>query len=274
MSEFAKLRTGTGLAGRLLRAGMRDAPNGAARRAAEKALGLSLVTTAAAAAPFVPAQAVTTTLTKLSAGVLARWLGLGLLAGAVTGGSAHVVSRLMRETPRSADVGATLTTLGGSEVDARPKRSADTSAGRERAAASAVSPAAFEHAGAERVAHKTTAERGAPRAAAERVQATPEWSSSSASSVARDDTALDREIALLERVRAKVRSGDARGALAELDRVAAEVRLLANEAQLLRVEALLENGERARAEELAAEIERKNPGGSQGFRLRRLLRRP
>jgi len=272
MTEFAKLRTGTDLGAQLLRAGMHDAPKRAARHAAERALGLSLVTVAAAAAPVAGAEAAKSTLVKLSTGILARWFGWGLLAGAATGGGAHVVSALARESVRQ-DAGASVSsaTRGESELDVRAKRIPDAMDGRSRTAASAVSPTPAPVADAVPSERETSNEHGAPRAAGERVPATAAQAPSSNTA---GDSALGREIALLEGVRAKVRSGDAPGALAELDRVAPAVRLLASEAQLLRVEALLENGERARARALAAEIERKNPGGSQGFRLRRLLGTP
>ena len=90
--------------------------------------------------------------------------------------------------------------------------------------------------------------------------------------VASSDALLSHEVELLERVRAKLRAGKSGEALTELDAIGGEIRSLTTEADLLRVEALLAHGERARAEALADELRRR--GGGQNFRLKRLLGDP
>jgi hypothetical protein len=104
---------------------------------------------------------------------------------------------------------------------------------------------------------------------------TPATAPGNAAPPARENAlALSREVELLEGVRAKLRSGNSGAALAELDDVGPGIQILTMEAELLRVEALLAHGERARAEALAGELQRRDPRGGQSFRLKRLLGGP
>lgn len=87
--------------------------------------------------------------------------------------------------------------------------------------------------------------------------------------------ALAAEIALLDRARARLRASDAPGALAELDRHAAEHPrgALASEATLLRIEALVLAGRREEARKIAAPLLERPPGDLRGDRARALLER-
>jgi hypothetical protein len=73
---------------------------------------------------------------------------------------------------------------------------------------------------------------------------------------------LGDEIAWLKRARAELDSGNARGALAELDRYARDVpgARLGDEATVLRLEALARSGRGPEAARLAREFVAKNPG--------------
>lgn len=264
MSEFEKLRHGHDFAAELLRSGANDAPSVRARNAAENALGLTLTTGAATAVTTHAASAATTTaglLGKQSAWVLAKWFGLGIVAGTAAGGGLALESA---RTPATKGKTAVLSSDG-------PMPRADAHRFRASASADMITPK-VEPALSTASAHPGAASAEVARPAS--VHAPDEGSLRAAPSANITASALSRELTLLERARKKVRIGDGRGALAELDTIAPEIHALATEAALLRVEALLENGERTRAEELAAELEQRSPAGSQSFRLKRLLATP
>jgi hypothetical protein len=88
----------SGLAAELLRAGAEEQPGGAGRERTLAALGISgaalTATTAAnAAAAAGTAGAMGVTATKVvTAGVLAKWVGVGIVSGIVLSGAAAVVS--------------------------------------------------------------------------------------------------------------------------------------------------------------------------------------
>jgi hypothetical protein len=84
-------------------------------------------------------------------------------------------------------------------------------------------------------------------------------------------SSLDQEIAWLEPARRALQANDGRQALAALDQAAPHVRLLASEAALLRVEALLLSGRRAEAERLARPFLERHASSPHAERLRRLL---
>ncbi|HEY6723838.1 MAG TPA: hypothetical protein VI197_07390, partial [Polyangiaceae bacterium] len=84
-------------------------------------------------------------------------------------------------------------------------------------------------------------------------------------------SSLDQEIAWLEPARRALQANDGRQALTALDHAAPHVRLLASEAALLRVEALLLSGRRAEAERLARLFLERHASSPHAERLRRLL---
>jgi len=273
VSELGKLRDGDDFAARLLRAGVPDAPRGAARRRAATALGLSLATGATtmlqASAGAATAQAATAT-AKIALVSLARWLGTGMLAGVVVTGGANVIERAASRATRRSELRVSHP-LAPSNVTS-PRDSAPPPRG-ERVETSV--PLASEHVEPPAAPITNTA-------LAEMNQRVPRADASASAPPAEvpipehaaAQSALSKELALLEGVRAKVRAGDGRGALAELDAIRSNVHVLAMEADLLRVEALLESGDGERARAFARELERQNPGGPQSFRLKRLLSAP
>jgi len=272
MTDLGKLRHGEDFAARLLRAGVGDAPPHEARRRAATALGLSLATsgTAGLAASLLPATASgATSVAKIGIVALARWFGAGVLAGATVFSGVAVVGRsTVRPEDAASHAAAPSKTSPGREVG-RP-RSADTQTERE---ALPVTPEAAA-AALPRVTTTAPAPAGQPAQTLADPQESVPPAAVAAPAGNLAPSALSREIALLERVRAKVRAGDGHGALAELDAIQAEVHTLAMEAELLRAEALLQTGERKRAEALARELERRYPRGSHTFRLKRLLSAP
>ena len=265
MTDLDKLRNGDDLAARLLRAGAGEQPKQATRKRAERALGLSGV----AAASFFASKA-SATVTAASVGMgarfaiptFAKWLALGMLAGgAAVGGATVIRDALERPTivAQRSEAQAVARSPGAALPDSRPAR---TLAASE--AASAAAPANGT----------TSASAEAPRVpsgSSARLIAQPPAAGAELP-LANSDALLSREVELLERVRAKLRAGKSGEALTELDAIGGEIRTLTTEADLLRVEALLAHGERARAEALANELRRR--GGGQNFRLKRLLGDP
>jgi hypothetical protein len=273
VSELNRLREGNDLAARLLRAGSREQPRQTARQRAERALGLSTVAASAALTS-------TATATVGAAGVgasapfalatFAKWIAVGMLAGGtLAGGASAVHDTIEPSRARALDARASSLTGAASEITHAPQAPA------ERAAADPAPIAT--------TLRTDPHPAGASQAVDPRhLLAAPTALTSPPTSERGDDAlprttaalALSREVELLEHVRAKLRAGNSGQALAELDTVRADIKTLVMEADLLRVEALLAHGERARAEALAAELQRRDPHGGQNFRLKRLFGGP
>src|SRR5262249_12805560 len=86
---------------------------------------------------------------------------------------------------------------------------------------------------------------------------------------------LSDEVAALQVARTALAAHDARGALAAIDRYKSRYPQgrLAPEATVLRIEALLENGDRAQASALAERFESSNPKSPYTERIRSILSR-
>lgn len=95
----------------------------------------------------------------------------------------------------------------------------------------------------------------------------------SASSAAPHATSLQAEMAAIERVRAALGAGDPRGAIALLDRMQADFPrpALGQEAVVLRIEALVASGDRARAQALADAFFAAESSSPHALRVRALL---
>lgn len=266
-----KLREGEDLAARLLRAGAREQPRQTARRRAERALGLS---TAAAGVAVTSSAAATGSAaglgsaSPLAAVIFGKWLAVGMLAGGAAAGGVTAMSGALGSAPQSVEgspspaiTSAPLANVVGPELP--PGRTAPSST---PAAGGAPSRQRADDAGqATESRHAFSPNDSLPPTPASEPGSAP------APSAVAGSLALSREVELLEGVRTKLRNGNSGAALAELDAVGRDVVILRMEADLLRVEALLANGERARAEALAAELQRRDPRGGQNFRLNRLL---
>lgn len=273
MADMNKLREGEDLAARLLRAGAREQPRQTARRRAERALGLS---TAAAGVAVTSSAAATGSAAGLGSAsplavvIFGKWLAVGMLAGGAAaggvtamGGALGSAAQSVEGSPSPAITSAPLANVGGPEVT--PGR---TTPNTNSTPASGGAPSRQR---ADDAGHTTELRQA--RSPGDSPPSTPasEPESSRAPSAVAGSLALSREVELLEGVRIKLRSGNSGAALAELDAVGGDIRILRMEADLLRVEALLANGERSRAEALAAELQRRDPRGGQNFRLKRLL---
>jgi hypothetical protein len=242
---------------------MRDVPSAAARRAVGRALGVSFVaglstTVASANAATVLGSVAAAPSVALGFATLAKWCAVGFLAGTAATASVAVPMVAYRASNRTQAPPAapSLGTLPNPPSPGAAPQPASVEAPRTPAP---PSPRPRLVAG---IPGESVAKDVAP---------SPSEPAAPSRSEFAETPSLSREIALLERVRAKLGAGDARGALAELDRIEPDVEALAMEAELLRVEALLASGERKRAEALASELERRHPHGPLGFRLKRLL---
>jgi hypothetical protein len=268
VTELDRLRNGDDLAARLLRAGAGEQPKQTTRRRAERALGLSGV-----AAGVLLSSKASATIAAASVGLgarwtiptFAKWLALGMFAGgAALGGATVVRDALDHPSTHAQRSGAPTVARAPGTAPPRPAQL------ERELAVSGAAPAADDLRGK----GATSASAEVPRAlpgSSSRLSAQPPAAAAELPST-NGDALLSREVELLERVRAKLRAGQSGEALAELDAIGGQIRTLTTEADLLRVEALLAHGERARAEALADELRRR--GGGQNFRLKRLFGEP
>ena len=245
MSEFEPLKEGRHFAGSLLRSAHGDAPSAEARRLAAAGLGLMALGSATpllAGAKASPAKAMSTGATK--------WLATGFVVAAVAGAGIAAVSRL-----------AAPSAVAPQPTAPARARSGPAEVPPSRAPAHIEAPIPIE---ALPLAAGDPPLRAAPGATAARGAGSRDAHSNS----------LDEEIAWLDPARASLQAGDGLAALAALDRAKPHVRLLASEALLLRVRALLLVGQRAEAEHLARPVLIQQPNSPHAERLRKLLAEP
>lgn len=255
----------------LLRAAARERPRSAALRATALAVGVSssvvaTSATATAAAGVGTAALATPSLTL----VAAKWLVVGTLGGFALAGTATIASDVatsgrtagepVRYVPavRSAAAESETARTRPSESDAvTPSRTeAETESDAGVAVAAPTKPASSTKLAAEatKISAPTAPASGSLPAA----------------------PSLSREIASIDGARLRLRSGDASGALQKLDEYAALVRTgtLEREAQLLRVDALTQSGQRDAALALAERYLASYPNDPHAARLRALVGAP
>lgn len=262
MSDFESLKSNQSFAGALLRSASADAPSARARRLAAASLGM-VATASVVPSALAAGQALGTTTAQVvvpagvkSVGVAAvsKWLVSSFVVGAVASGGAITAYEVIspREIPALAQRAAR-----------PPPRASNKPAAvsQQVSAAPAPEPATIVEADA-------GTPEPAPRVAPQR--------KFGASRHPRpvDAPSLDEEIAWLEPARRSLRAKDGGQALKALDRATPHVRLLASEAALLRVEALLLVGRRAEAERLARPFLDRHAQSPHAERLRRLLGEP
>ena len=270
MTELDKLRNGSDFAARLLRAGSAEQPMRAARNRAARALGLSGVAAGALlsskASATVAAVGVGSA-ARLGVPLFVKWLALGMLAGGAVLGAAAAVRNALEVTSAPARRSSVPPVAMKPPIGQARQLQVAGNSELSEPAASAAADELHASVGA-------SASVEPPRlssSASARLPSPPPATIADLPPV-NGDALLSHEIELLERVRVKLRAGKSGEALAELNAVSGDIQSLMTEADLLRVEALLAHGERARAEALAEELRRR--GGGQNFRLKRLLGRP
>jgi hypothetical protein len=228
---------------RLLRAGKHDGPSARALGAAPAGIAALLSANAAGAV----GTAAATAKGALSAVVLAKWFGGGILAGTVLMTATHA-TRIVGDDPRASQPQA---------VPATPVATAVVAPVRPRSALPPV-------------------EQPQPPARVATVPASPPPGARSAPSAPPSSRiTVAREVALLDAARAALVAGDASEAVRVLDALERlPERTLVPEATVLRVRALLARGEVSRAQQLAASFHRSSPDSPQARVLRALLASP
>ncbi len=240
MKEPVRLeRSGRPAVRALLRVGRTEIPSARVFERTLGALGVAAPTAGILAASLAAraAAAVSSngaTATTVGLGLVAKWLGAGVVAGVVVSGTAVGVDRL-DEPPKAA-----------------PFASESTKAATGKSAPDAVMPAA------------APSSSGATSVKAQ---------AASASATGEQDSRLGREVARIEQARAALSRGDARSALAELDRYEREVHngRLGSEAMYLRMEAWSRQGDHAQATNAARRLLSAYPDGPHAARAKALV---
>lgn len=290
MSDFTPMLAGetSELETLLLRSADDDAPAAEALEKVGTALGVSVAalaaasTTSALAAPAAVAGNAAALAKPLTVASLAKWLAVGIGAGMVTGGGAHIVSRVTAPPPSSVVAHAPRVAPDSNGVArSEPQRSV-------AAAAPEPVPPAELTATNPPLPSSTAAFPFAPTASAAVVPNAPvapvpsehtgsaSFETEEAPRAASAETApstLGEETQALDRARHSLAVNRAAEALAALDgyRRTWPRGALRAEAALLRVEALLRLGNRAAAEREANAIIAQAPGSRYATRASSLL---
>ena len=186
--------------------------------------------------------------------VALKWLGAGALVGATTAGGIDYLSTDAPPSGRAATPTVVSRGTATESVKPTPKPVAAEPAPVERQAEEQETPTARDS-----VLKGRAASAPAPAAAVE--------------SSVRETPGLDGEIRRLDRARAALSRGSAEGALAELAAYESERKtaVLEREALVLRVDALLAQGNREGARSLARSYVTAHPDDPHARRLRKLL---
>ena len=246
----------------LLASSAEDVPNARAYQRTVASLGVGLMVPLAAASVAQGASAATP-VAKLGASVLAKWLASGALLGVITASGAQLVSRGISQ--RSAPAAAPKVELGASPAVAT---SQPTRGGAPALTPAPELPRSVESKPAQR-AHPLPE----PALVAPQPEVTPAPSAEAEPSPRPVTASLTRELDALEAARYALGSGDARAALARLERYASDFPngVLLPEARVLEVSALIQSGQRARALELGRRIVERDPAGPHAQAVRTRL---
>lgn len=238
----------------LLRAGIADGPRPAALRRTALALGVgaSVTVTASAGAAAATSAAAPASLATIAA----KWIAIGTLGGFALAGGASAVSSLAEPAAAPRD------------TIAEARRAAKAAPAPLLAVPALGLPAASAAAAPEALLSSGHAPRALSAAAARTASSAPP-----ASAMLPERSGVAAHVAKIDAARSALGRGDARAALQQLDEYAALDRTgtLDREAQLLRIDALQNVGERAHAMALAARYLRQFPGDPHAARLHALL---
>jgi hypothetical protein len=253
----------------LLRAGLRERPRSSALRSTALAVGVSSSVVAASTTATAAASGVTTLAAPNLAMVAAKWLAIGTLGGLGLAGTATIAtefatsrepapSRAPQKLAAPPTTNHSATAESPNVAIAPTTWRADSSRDRDSPVAPVPPP-------------KSPASRKESRA-----PVSPVAPSAPASASLPAAQSLSREIALIDGARRSLGSGDAGGSLRQLDEYAALPRTgtLDREAQLLRIDALTQSGQRAAALALAERYLASFPNDPHAARLRTLTSAP
>jgi hypothetical protein len=254
---------GDGFERELLEAARRDRPPAGALLRGAAVLGLaassaSITATTAGTASAAGAKASGAALGSAS---LAKWLGIGAAVGIVTTSGARIVSDpeiLTVLTRRDAAAQSAPLTTGSRPVPAAPMVAAPPRETDEVTPPDSVEPAA-----------PMTQTQSKTRV----LPTLPVEPAESPASKAAASPSLAAEVSALERARRSLLAHRPNDVFRALDEYAAarQTSVLAAEAELLRIEALLQSGQRSRAVELARKTLARAPNGPHAARLREIV---
>ncbi len=242
----------------LLRAGLAERPRPSALRSTALALGVATSALAAttSAAATASAAATVTVATTSAATLALKSLAIGTLLGLSLAGGATIASSFTTPSP-AAPARTSSPTLPA--VARQPPAPSPLTQPAEQAAPAAMTAAARPASAPKRVLEAATPAPSAP-----------------ASASLPDGQSLTREIALIDGARRALATGDAPGALRQLDEHDGQARTgtLDREAQLLRVDALAHAGQPDAARALAERYLARYPNDPHAARLKALLAAP
>ena len=292
MSDFDSLKADQSFAGELLRSAAADAPSARARRLAAASLGM-VATTSVVPSAIAAGQALGATTTQvvapvgvksISAVLVAKWLASSFVVG-VAASSSAITAYEVAVAPAAPAPHATSATFvapraTAAAVDHTPRRPVLAPNVPDRdiippppVPAPSRATSSDQAAHADQAAHTTTEAASSPPNHPARAIA-PGAVPVADPAASEQGTSLDQEIAWLEPARRALQARDGHGALAAVEQATPHVRLLASEAALMRVEALLLVGRRAEAERLAQPFLERHSSSPHAQRLRQMLGRP
>jgi hypothetical protein len=253
---------GDGFERELLEAARRDRPPSGALLRGAAVLGLaassaSITATTAGTASAAGAKAGSAALGSAS---LAKWLGIGAAVGIVTTSGARIVSDpeiLTAFTHRDVPPTSAPLTTPSRRVPSAPALGAPASELHESTAPDPVAPAAPMAQTAPKPRTAQTAPTDVTDTPASKVDAPP---------------SLAAEVSALERARRALLAHRPKDVFRALDEYAAarQTSVLKAEAELLRIEALLQSGQRSAAAEAARKALARAPNGPHAGRLREI----
>lgn len=246
----------------LLRSAKPDAPSGDCMRKTMMALGLTsgvaAAASAATAASMPPAAAAATKggIAALLSGVTVKWIGVAGVAGLITWGA---VTQLQEDPPPEPQTAAAATPAEHRETERETAPSQRRTAPSQAAPADAVAEVAPEEEPDAPVVDPPPTQGHAAR---------PTNEPSPANQPKAAKPTLSDEVAALDKAR-KAMDEDPEAALAELDKVQGGV--LAQEADVLRIEALARAGKKDQAKAAASAFLAKHPNSPLASRVRRAI---
>jgi hypothetical protein len=250
----------------LLRSVRIDVPPASGKRRALAALGLAAAATTTASTSGVAAAA------TASAGWVIKCIAVGTVGGVIVAGAVEAVTAVVAESPHltSPRVTAPAVAVSGASMPHAP-------------AALPVAPPPADPLVRAEDAHVVDQEPPVPSASQTTRSAIPATAHAEPSLAARSEqesrpigATLAQEVRALDEARRALASGDVESALQILD--AYDIRVakprLGPEAIVLRIEALLAEGQFDRARELGERLLAKDPEGAYAQHVRSLLRQP
>jgi hypothetical protein len=295
MTEPRRLLESSSAASRLLRAGLRDNPGSSAARRAAVALGLGTASVSAATSAaalgggttastlaVVGASATSGAAGVASAGLVAigaKWTAIGLLSGTLVAGgaSAFTPSPARVPSPLTTAAIAPLTPQGAPQPDPAGVPVVDRASTTEFGLP--PGPAGIGDPPAERTPRAFEPKERTTNATRERIPriapaaTTNENTSKQAGSTRGETGGLGRDLSQIDATRRALKARDPKRAEALLDGYdrARRTDFFEREALVLRIEALVQRGEHARAAELASDFFRRFPEDVHAPRIRSLL---